>query len=211
MNKEGFFNFYRTACLERPTHVINDIVMQGMGYKLIDLKKLKDAVNCENPNNYQKLLQLRHSFVEYLKDKFISTEKILILSLVKKANMFENRFDRMNDDLLNLILKHLHPLNLNEKRCAISNIDETIRNHFKYELGLGCVTEIFERKYKLLNQPTFGSLGQQYLSSKLEANELENGDHDLDSLAYRLEWHDNSNLVDFRKIMRKFYKRNQTV
>ena len=211
LSKEGFFNAYRKASLEKPTHVINDIVMQGMGYKIIDLKKLNDAVHCKNPNNYQKLLQLRHSFVEYLKDKFISTEKILILSLVKKANMFENRFDRMNDDVLNLIFKHLHPLNLNEKRSAISNIDETIRNHFKYELGLGCVTAIFDREYKLLNQPKFASLVREYLSRKLRTDELKTSDYDLNSLAHSAEQDGKSNLVHYRRLMRKFYKKNQTV
>ena len=206
-SKEGFLKFYCKASFDRPTHVIDDIVMQGMGQRLIDLKKLDDDINCKNPNNFQQLLQLRHSFVKYLKNKFLSNEKMLILSMIKNAYMVENKFENMNDDLLNLILKYLHPLYLNEKHLVSADIDidETIRNHFKYELGLGCVAKIFDREYKLLNQPTFADKAKKYL--------FDSGDKDAwDILANKMAIDNESNLIGYRNLIheQKYFKSNQT-
>ena len=123
LSKDGFINFFLEASFRTPTCVIDDIVMQGMGQRLIDLDRLNCSINCQNPNNFDKLLQLRHSFVEYLEKKFIFHEKLLLISMTKKASIFKNRFDKMNDDVLSLILKYFHPLNLNETHSVISDID----------------------------------------------------------------------------------------
>ena len=165
--RQGFLNFYKRASYYRPNNVMEDIVFQEMAYKLIDKQTLNQNINCKNPNNYQKLLQLKHSFVEYLNNKFILNEKMLIKSMIKKAsiNMYNNKFDGMNDDVLNLILKYLHPLNLNEIDYRMSIVDQTIKNHFQYELATGCTEETVVRKCKWMKQHKFNQLFQENKAS----------------------------------------------
>ena len=177
-SKKGFLNFYTKASCGRPNNVMEDIVFQEMAYKLINNKGLSVLLESNtNDNDIDlKLLQLKHSFVEYLKNKFVSNEKILIVSMMKKANMFKNKFDKMNDDVLNLILKYLHPLNLNEKNYQLSIIDETICQQSKYEMAVALYKKTVERKWLALKYPKFYNITKQRLMEKMTLAKQESND-----------------------------------
>ena len=77
---------------------------------------------------------MRCQFVKQLKEKFVSREMILIQHMINKSNM-KDKFSKMNNDIQNLIFKMLHPLNIDEKDCYVSETNETIRQFWKYTFG----------------------------------------------------------------------------
>ena len=130
-----------------------------------------------------------NEFVNYLNQKFIESEIILIKYFIKKANM-SNIFNQMNNDLIGAILGMLHPLNLMEIDYKTSMIDEKIRNYIKYmfDMEYNFVT----CKTHLLAKPYFRTI----LIESMETNDYEShSKENCDRVLHHLE----SSKIDLQK------------
>ena len=95
-----------------------DIVELGYANYFI---KNNTIVNSNNNNLFLKKLK----WVEYLEKRFINNEIILIKYIIKKSKM-DNVFNKLNNDIQNIIFKYLHPL-------EIKRIDENKANQFEQD------------------------------------------------------------------------------
>ena len=197
--RESFFLFYFKAVCDRPEHVKDDIVFQGLGYKLCQPKEdfnfgaqkneliiyesdssenissgdddkdndnddRKD-VNVDNKfevENAKKMYEMRCKFVNDLSDIFLSRELILINYMIKESDM-KDKFSKMNNDIANIIVKMLHPLNLNETNYQHSILDEKLRSHWKYTFGVENGKDFFDFEFDLLCQPYFKNIMMDYI------------------------------------------------
>ena len=206
--RDGFEAFYRTACHERVQHVYHDIIFNGLGEKLCQKKenlsfmKIGDNINGykkESDKIKTKKYLMKCQFIDSLKKKFVSRELILIKYMIKQANMVDI-FSKMNHDVDSVILKFLHPLNINEKDYHLSILDDKIRNYWKYTFGLEyfIIGDFINYPFNLLCQPYFRNLFKQY------AKKSHNNDYLINNKVYAIYQDAKDvfiNIVQFRKIL----------
>lgn len=159
--KDSFFNIYLEPHTKKETGVCHDIFFQGLGHKLCQKKENLSFYNYHdddsNSNGIKRdIYQLRCKFVNDLKETFVSRELILINYMIKISNM-EKAFSTINNDIENLIVKMIHPLNINEKDIEISILDDKLRNHWKYnfENVNFFFNDFVTKDFKLMHQPFF--------------------------------------------------------
>ena len=116
LSKEGFFCYYIDIATKQAREIIANIVYQGFGQDLCYRMEDIDVENSDAAND--PAWKVKYSFVNYLNKKFVNSEWILINYMIKKSNM-KNVFDKLNDDVVNLIFKMIHPLNISESRKTV--------------------------------------------------------------------------------------------
>ena len=168
--KRSFLKFYARAAAYGLLSVLPDIVVNGLGYKLC--KNNQDLVfeTKELANKYQ----IKCQFVSQLEEKFAKREMILIKYMIKKCGL-QKRFDKMNDDISNLIFKMLHPLRINEKDCHITQLNDKIRQSCKYTFNqehFWDTDNFINADYKLMNQRQFQIILKQCLMVKYKDEKI---------------------------------------
>ena len=168
--KHSFLKFYARATSYGVLSVLSDIVVNGLGYKLC--KNEQDLVfeTKELANKYQ----IKCQFVKQLEEKFKKREMILIKHIIKKSGL-QKRFDKMNDDISNLIFKMLHPLRIDEKDCHISQLNDKIRQCCQYTFNQEHFRDthnFINADYKLMYQHQFRVILKQCLMVKYKDEKI---------------------------------------
>ena len=94
--------------------------------------------------------------------------------MIKKCGL-QKRFDKMNDDISNLIFKMLHPLRINEKDCHITQLNDKIRQSCKYTFNqehFWDTDNFINADYKLMNQRQFQIILKQCLMVKYKDDKI---------------------------------------
>ena len=126
LTKDGFLKWYTKAAMNRPKAVINDIEKQGFLTRLIN-----PIIDENNPLNKDVLFQRKKQYIEQIEQRFIDSEWILIHCMIKKGKMLST-FNRLNNDIKNIIFEHLHPMELTNNCYDTASYDfaSKIRNFY---------------------------------------------------------------------------------
>ena len=137
ITKNGFKRFYKKAAINRCHHVAMDIKKQGLLGMLVNYNSDYDhnynvSGNVSLSTSANEMIQKRKDFVKLLKKKFIQRERMLIDNIIKQSQM-KQRFDTLNDDIKQLIFKHVHPLRLNHEDSPKYHFQSEICNFYKFQ------------------------------------------------------------------------------
>ena len=145
-------------------------MVNGLGYKLRENTLDWVFATKTLANKYQ----IERQFVSQLEEKYKKREMILIKYIIEQCRL-QQRFDKMNHDISNLIFEMLHPLRIIEKDCHISQLNDTIQQFYKYSFNqehFRDTDNFIHADYTLIHQHQFPVILKQCLIVKYKDEKI---------------------------------------